>query len=70
MCQDIFDITLVLKVLECRKERIYEQKMSDVIVVYFSNEQNLKFLDTVSISSRFYFKNNCCYPYRIIYSVY
>lgn len=55
MCQDIFDISLVLKVRECRKERIYEQKMSDVIVVYFSNEQNLKFLVTVSISSRFYF---------------
>lgn len=31
--------------------------MSDVIVVYFRNEQNLKFLDTVSISSRFYLKN-------------
>lgn len=55
MCQDIFDISLVLKVRECRKELIYEQKMSDVIVVYFSNEQNVKFLVTVSISSRFYF---------------
>lgn len=57
MFQDIFDISLVLKVWECRKKRIYEQKISDVIVVYFSNEQNLKFLVTVSISSRFYLKN-------------
>lgn len=51
--------TICLKVWECRKERIYEQKMSDVIVVYFSNEQNLKFLVTLSISSRFYLKNSC-----------
>lgn len=65
MCQDIFDISLVLKVWECRKERIYEQKISDVIVVYFSNEHFSHCKHFFSIL----FKNNCCYPYRIIYSV-